>query len=145
MTVHCILMICIHSLTPSADLTIIMLVSPASAAAVKKKASTGEKKKASAGEKKKAASTAAKESKKQPSNIWTKAHPKFKYGQAILIDAELLGAGPSTFALHTYYLKGCLGNKKNGIVAKYRSQHFLGYHDIGVKLALTIGCKTLLG
>ena len=69
-----------------------MLVSPASAA-VKKKASTGEKKKA--------ASTAAKESKKQPSNVWTKAHPKFTYGQPILTDAKLLVAGSSTIALHT--------------------------------------------
>jgi len=92
MAVLYVLLICIHSLTPLADLTIIMLVSPASAA-VKKKASTGEKKKA--------ASTAAKESKKQPSNVWTKAHPKFTYGQPILTDAKLLVAGSSTIALHT--------------------------------------------
>jgi len=99
-----------------------MLVSPASAAAVKKKAS--------AGEKKKAASTAAKESKKQPSNVWTKAHPKFTYGQPILTDAKLLVAGSSTVALHTYYMKGCLGNKKNGILVKYRRQYFWSDRDI---------------
>ena len=41
--------------------------------------------------------------------MWgTKAHPKFTYGQAILTDAELLVARPSTVALHTYYMKGCL-------------------------------------
>ena len=79
------------------------------AAAVGKKKASAATATATAAEKKKAsAAAAAKESKKQPSNIWTKAHPKFKYGQAILIDAELLGAGPSTVALHTYYMKGCL-------------------------------------
>ena len=108
------------------------------ATAGKKKASAAtataaEKKKASAAEKKKASSSpaaAAKESKKQPSNIWTKAQPKFKNGQAILTDAELLGAGPSIVALHTYYMKGCQGNKKNGIVVKYKRQHFLRDRDI---------------
>jgi len=95
------------------------------AAAGKKKASAGTATgKASAGEKKKAASTAAKESKKQPSSVWTKAHPKFTYGQAILTEAELLVAGPFTVELHNYYMKGCQGNKKNGIVVKYRRQHF---------------------
>jgi len=93
----------------------------ASAASEKLEAAAG---KASAGEKKKAASTAAKESKKQPSNVWTKAHPKFTYGQAILTEAELLVAGPFTVELHNYYMKGCQGNKKNGIVVKYRRQHF---------------------
>jgi len=76
------------------------------------------------------ASTAAKESKKQPSNVWTKAHPKFTYGQAILTEAELLVAEPFTVELHTYYMKGCQGNKKNGIVVKYRRQHFWRDRDI---------------
>jgi len=102
----------------------------AAASAAAGKASAGEKKKASAGEKKKAASTAAKESKKQPSSVWTKAHPKFTYGQAILTEAELLVAGPFTVELHTYYMKGCQGNKKNGIVVKYRRQHFWRDRDI---------------
>ena len=104
-----------------------MKVAATSAAAGK--ASAGEKK-ASAGEKKKAASTTVKESKKHPSSVWTKAHPKFTYGQAILTEAELLVAGPFTVELHNYYMKGCQGNKKNGIVVKYRRQHFWRDRDI---------------
>jgi len=80
------------------------------------------------------ASTAAKESKKQPSSVWTKAHPKFTYGQAILTEAELLVAGPFTVELHNYYMKGCQGNKKNGIVVKYRRQHFWRDRDTEVFL-----------
>ena len=79
----------------------------AAASAAAGKAYAGEKKKATAGEKKKVASTAAKESKKQPSNVWTKAHPIFTYGQAILTEAELLVAGPFTVELHNYYMKDC--------------------------------------
>jgi len=106
----------------------------AAASAAAGKASAGEKKKASAGEKKKAASTAAKESKKQPSNVWTKAHPKFTYGQAILTEAELLVTGRFTVEIHNYYMKGCQGNKKNGIVVKYRSQYFWRDRDTEVFL-----------
>jgi hypothetical protein len=57
--------------------------------------------------------------------VWTEAHPKFKYGQPMLTEAELLSAGTATVRLHDHYLKGCLGNQKNGIVVKYKRSHFL--------------------
>ncbi|RLN18792.1 hypothetical protein C2845_PM02G16980 [Panicum miliaceum] len=40
-------------------------------------------------------------------------------------EAELLSTGPTTVRLHAHYLKGCLGNQKNGIVVKYKRSHFL--------------------
>ena len=60
--------------------------------------------------------------------------PNSLNGQAILTEAELLVAGPFTVELHNYYMKGCQGNKKNGIVVKYRRQHFWRDHDTKVFL-----------
>ncbi|KAG0520251.1 hypothetical protein BDA96_08G057800, partial [Sorghum bicolor] len=45
------------------------------------------------------------------SSAWTKANPNFKCGEAMLKENELGSCGPSTLALHAYYLEACAQHK----------------------------------
>ena len=49
--------------------------------------------------------------KRGPSSAWTKANPKYKYGEAMLPEKELDNCGPLIVALHAYYLEACAKQK----------------------------------
>ena len=88
---------------------------------------------AASGEKKVAANSRAEnkkmpENKKQPkqkgiASAWTKANPRYRYGQPMLTAAQLESAGPATKALHKYYMKGCVA-KQIDVVVQYKRNHF---------------------
>ncbi|CAL4924945.1 unnamed protein product [Urochloa decumbens] len=62
--------------------------------------------------------------KKGAASAWTRANPRFNYGQPILIADELNSAGSATISLHNYYLKGC-AEKKKDILVQFRRAHLL--------------------
>ena len=51
-------------------------------------------------------------------SAWTKANPKFKYGEAMLREKENDSCCPSSVALHTYYLAAC-AEQKVGIMVNF--------------------------
>ena len=51
-------------------------------------------------------------------SAWTKANPKFKYGEAMIREKENDSCGPSSVALHTYYLAAC-AEQKVGITVNF--------------------------
>ncbi|CAL5006642.1 unnamed protein product [Urochloa decumbens] len=62
--------------------------------------------------------------KKGAASAWTRANPRFNYGQPMLTADELNSAGPATISLHNYYLKGC-AEKKKDILVQFRRAHLL--------------------
>ena len=50
--------------------------------------------------------------KKGDASPWTRANPGYRYGQPLLIAAELENAEYATTSLHNYYLQGCAEKKE---------------------------------
>ena len=68
------------------------------------------------------------QNKKQPkqkgiASAWTKSNPHYKYGQPMLTAAQLQSTGPTTKALHKYYMKGCVAKQIDAVV-QYKRIHF---------------------
>jgi Cu/Zn superoxide dismutase len=57
-------------------------------------------------------------------SVWTQANAKFQFGQPMLPAIELEKAGPGCVALHAHYIKACEEQRKGGIVAMIKHQHF---------------------